>query len=81
MIHVISTSCYLRHFQCGLHNTSKAPSDRYGTTFAGFAKTFCPSLVILSEKAGVLRQTFWVFVSHFTLKMVGKYDYFAGHIV
>ncbi len=39
---------------------------------AGFAKTFCPSLVILSDEAGVLRQTFWVFISHFTLKMAGK---------
>ncbi len=48
---------------------------------AGFAKTFCPLLVILSGKAGVLRQTFWVFVSHFTLTMAGKYDYFAGHFV
>ena len=48
----------------------------------GFAKTFYPSLVILtSDEAGVLCQTFWVFVSHFTLKMAGKYDYFAEHFV
>ena len=49
--------------------------------FTGFAKTFCPPLVILSDEAGVLHQTFWVFVSHFTLKMGSKYDYFAGHFV
>ena len=48
-------------------------------TSTGFAKNFCPLLVILSDEAGVLHQTFWVFVSHFTLKMPGKYDYFAGH--
>ncbi len=48
---------------------------------SGFAKTFFPSLVIWSDEAGVLRQTFWVFVSHFTLKMAHKYDYFAGHFV
>ena len=41
---------------------------------SGFAKTFCPSLVILSDEAGVLCQTFLVFISHFTLKMAGKYD-------
>ncbi len=47
----------------------------------GFAKTFGPSLVILSDETGVLRQTFWGFVSHLTLKMAGKYDSFAGHFV
>ncbi len=42
---------------------------------SGFAKTFCPSFVILSDEAGVLCQTFWVFVNHFTLKMASKCDY------
>ncbi len=57
--------------------------SRRGNVFgsvSGFAKTFWPS-VILSDEAGVLRQTFWVFVSHFTPKIAGKYDYFAGHFV
>ncbi len=53
----------------------------YDELYTGFAKTFYPSLVILSDEAGVLRQTFFVLVSHSTLKMACKYYFFAGHFV
>ena len=44
-------------------------------TTTGITKTFCDSLDIMSDEVWVLRQTFQVFVSHFTLKMTGEYDF------
>ena len=49
-----------------VHILLRALLKHLENTLTGFAKTFCPSLIILSDEAGVLRQTFLVFVSHFT---------------
>ena len=39
---------------------------------SGFAETFCNSLDILSDEAGVLRQTFQAFAGHFIVRMTGE---------
>ena len=35
---------------------------------AGFTKTFCSSLDILTDEAGILRRSFPLFVGHFNSK-------------
>ena len=51
----------------------------YFSVVTGFTKTFCPSLVILSDKAS--SSDILSFRQSFSLEMAGNYDYFAAHFV
>ncbi len=53
--------------QLGLKSTKYPRWNFLLDLLAGFPKTFCTSLDILTEEAGVLRWTFHVFVGHKTI--------------
>ncbi len=67
---------YLHTLQVLMTNTHVITPEPIMPNIPKVGKNFCPTLVTFSDKAEVLRQTFGVFVSHFTLN-----DYFFGHFV